>query len=102
MEFNLDFSNKPKNFNLEFEDTSKDFNTELEDSTLIPCIFDNDHRLLSHRDAEDQHPIEAVKGLRTELDSCANKEDLDSKLEESDLLEFSNTEIQALWNQFIK
>lgn len=68
MEFNLEFSDKPKNFNLEFEADSE-FNVELEDSTLVPC---KDHRMLSHRDAEDQHPISAISGLEEKLSSITS------------------------------
>lgn len=50
-------------FNMTFE-ADETFTTEM---TQIVEVVTSDHRDLTHRDAADQHPIEAITNLETEL-----------------------------------
>lgn len=100
----LEFESTENSFNLEFNIEEDDFNLLFEESNSTTIYFENDHRRLINRDAEDQHSIESIRGLREELDNAdASTSRLEEvKLEESDLTEFSNLEIQELWNKIIK
>lgn len=69
-------------FNMAFS-ADETFQTEM---TQIVEVVTSDHRDLLHRDAEDQHPIEAITNLDTQLqnrvvsgDSLTN-EDIESIL----------------------
>ena len=69
-------------FNMTFS-ADETFQTEM---TQIVEVVTSDHRDLLHRDAEDQHPIEAITNLDTQLqnrvvsgDSLTN-EDIESIL----------------------
>lgn len=42
------------------------FNASMQELTLV---YGDDHTQLKNRDAANQHPIESITGLRTELDS---------------------------------
>lgn len=52
-------------FNMEFEDV-KTFDSDMQELT---AIYSSDHKKLKNRDAEDQHPIEAITGLSAILES---------------------------------
>lgn len=60
--------------NLQFEESGH-FNTTFEEAETFDTTMDNivqvminDHRELTHRDAEDQHPISAISNLAAELE----------------------------------
>ena len=66
-----DFSpvfSETSNFNATFSEDGT-FDSGLSEPTIFTA---SDHRKLNHRDDEDQHPIEAITGLRGELDSISN------------------------------
>ena len=48
------------------------FETELDE---LIAFVEKDHSKLNNRDLEDQHPIEAISGLRNALDSKVEKEE---------------------------
>ena len=60
--FNTTFT-ETEAFNMTF-DAEETFKTEM---TQIVKVMSSDHRELSHRDAEEQHPIEAITNLAPEL-----------------------------------
>lgn len=68
-------SYNPASFNASFDnmhtfDTNiqevPTFNASMQELTLV---YGDDHAQLKNRDAANQHPIESITGLRTELDS---------------------------------
>lgn len=69
------------NFDIGFEG-DESFDTEMDQ---VVEVTTSDHRKLTNRDAEDQHPIKAITSL---------EKTLESKLDSSGFL--SNMEIQAI------
>lgn len=67
-------------------DMSGDANFNADFGT-ITNVSVSDHNKLTNRDADNQHPIKAITGLRTELND---------KMKSSDVL--TNMEIQAILN----
>lgn len=46
------------------------------EGTPITEVTVNDHRILKHRDAPDQHPISAITGLKNILDTKLDENDV--------------------------
>ena len=66
--FDMSFDDKKtfeSDFDLSFDDT-KTFDSDMQEMTVV---YSSDHKKLKNRDAEDQHPIEAITGLSAVLES---------------------------------
>lgn len=70
--FDMSFDDKKtfeSDFDLSFDDT-KTFESDMQEMTVV---YSSDHKKLKNRDAENQHPIEAITGLKDALDSKQNR-----------------------------
>ena len=92
---------KPKTINLERLDqwVVKD-HTKPRDIIVTQCgggAGTYDHRDLQNRDAEDQHPIEAITGLQDSLDTKANVSDLAAVAFSGELADLTTNTVTVLY-----
>ena len=80
-------------FSVSFDESS-DFDAKFKNFNVIESPPEHDHTKLINRDANDQHPMHAITGLRPELVNIQTE--LTKKVDTSNIL--SNTEIQDILN----
>lgn len=104
LQLDLKFSITPQQMDLDFEKTQR----------VTETIMENDHSKLTNRDLPDQHPIAAITGLGSSLDSIHKSlsgsgeaindinesidqinQELDAKMEGEAL---TNEEVANIWN----
>ena len=91
MELDVTFSQEPRIIEVEMSEAPDTFAAGIEVDNTV-AVGNSDHRNLTFRDADDQHPISAITGL---------KKTLDHKVEEDEVQTLSNQDIEDLINSFV-
>lgn len=78
-------------FDVDFTEQNASLGAEFEQFQEVQV---RDHSVLKNRELENQHPIHAITGLADEIAGLENE--LDSKMESSDLHSLSNEDIELL------
>ena len=69
--FKVTFSESQQSFDAKFSQSNESFETAFADVLIAPTL---DHSRLRNRDLDDQHPIKAITGLQSILNTKVDKE----------------------------